>query len=194
MAHTFNYAGHIFEGVRQFTENEDFHTIIRNQFSVVNIDNWSWEEFYKTAEQASADDFDIFVMDDKWLVLPCHNNLFIYGKESAGHYQRYLQKQKMMAELNERYNTLASSMLMRIKQYLAEKRLIQIPDGCYIPFVQEIDCYYVTNSIVSISQSGLRKDDKGADQLVVRTTENEFFIDKDSLNIDTMYQIIKVLD
>ena len=91
MAKTFNYAGHTFEGVRLFTENEDFHTIVRDLYSIVNISNWNWNEFYSEAEKDDENDFDVFMMDGKWLVVPCHNNLFIFGQESDKNYRRYLE-------------------------------------------------------------------------------------------------------
>lgn len=49
----FNFAGHSFQGVRQFTENEDFHEISKQQFSqVTNLGrHWSWQDFYKVSSQ-----------------------------------------------------------------------------------------------------------------------------------------------
>lgn len=86
----FNFAGHSFKGVRQFTENEDFYEISKQQFSqVTNLSrHWSWQDFYAMSENNSNENYDIFLMDDKYEVLPTHNGLYIWGEQNDANYKK----------------------------------------------------------------------------------------------------------
>ena len=86
----FNYGGHSFRGVRTFTENEDFRTITREMAHPVTFDSvvWNLDDFYLMAEKDNAEDYDIFLMDGRYEVLPAHNGLFLWGALTAQRYNR----------------------------------------------------------------------------------------------------------
>ena len=90
----FGFKGHSFEGVRLFEKNEDFKTITQQCGYKVEIEEWNHEEFYKHATK-----HDVFVMDDKYLCVPCHNGLWIYGDESTRAWKEYLDARKQLQEI-----------------------------------------------------------------------------------------------
>lgn len=193
----FTFSGHTFSGVRVFTKNEDFKTITHNQFQVVRITGpkkWDREQFYKQAKLADGQDFDIFLMDDKFPVLPCHNNLFVYGKKSSDLYDEYQKRQERISSLHIRYDRLKDEMLQYLKELLTEKKVIEMPQDCFVPYVHEVDNGYITNSIVKISRFGGTIFDRGAVLLIIETTENEFMVDAKTLDAGTLHKIMEVLD
>ena len=200
MAKTFNYAGHTFEGVRLFTENEDFHTIVRELYYIVNISNWNWSEFYSEAEKDDENDFDVFMMDDKWLVVPCHNNLFIFGQESDKNYRRYLEWKQSFDISSDDYASLKNELFLFLTSWLQENGPIEIPADCFIPFVREVDGDYVTHSIQRIYHPKdedlhivFNPDQVHLDLLAVVTTECRWVIPAQELDVTTLFQITKAL-
>lgn len=149
MEKTFNYAGHTFKGVRQFSEGEDFFSISRRMFSLVNdlSCKWSWKEFFGIAEQVSSEDFDIFLMDGKFCVLPAHNGLFIYGKDEDIAYKKYLEAEKHFKSLNEAHDTYAVMLLKGIRQYTGNHGPVETLDGDFVPFVMSCKDGIVTEEV-----------------------------------------------
>ena len=152
MEKKFIYAGHTFQGQRQFTDDEDFHEITKHLYSQVNdlSCKWNWKQFYGIAEKTSEDDFDIFMMDDKFPVVPAHNGLFIYGEETEHAYTRFLQDKKYFKGLNEAYQTYTNMLLEGIKRYIKNHGAIETLDGEFVPSVESYKEGIVTEEIKRI--------------------------------------------
>lgn len=92
---TFKYLGFTFKPIRKFTKEEDTKGLTLNFYSI-GISNysdnpyqcrlsseWDYTDFYTEAKKVGAGEMDVFLMNNKALVIPCGNELFAYGKDEA---------------------------------------------------------------------------------------------------------------
>lgn len=81
----FTYLNRKFKPLGNLPKNFDFFKVTRKCQSIginnYNSGKYSHQEFYQNAKKVSADKIDIFLMDDKTVVLPCENELFEYRGE-----------------------------------------------------------------------------------------------------------------
>ena len=141
----FHYGGHTFQGIREFTHNEDFYTISKNMYSVVSLDKaWDWSEFYLAAEQVSDEDYDIMLMDGKYEVIPAHNNLFVWGELSDKKYrmaQEFINETKFITDKQGQLRNLSLQLIKKImKEYNMSDIVISTIDEKLVHAVFMLDC------------------------------------------------------
>ena len=150
----FNYAGHTFQGVRLFTDEENLREISRQQQSKVNLDvvEWDWKAFYKAAYQNTDVKYDIFLMDGKYEVLPAHNGLFIWGVESDEWYIKEQDYTTKFRKLEKDLEQIRLQYIYVIKQKMIDYDVTSIPisdDGRLIraTFIKHGLCSEIIRSI-----------------------------------------------
>lgn len=130
----FHYAGHSFQGVRLFNQNEDFHAITKNLYSPVSLDNvWNWTDFFIVAEEVSSENFDVFLMDSRYEVLPAHNNLFIWGEAADNSYKAAQHFISQTEILSSQISLIRKESIQLIKKLMKDFNLSDI----YISTIEE---------------------------------------------------------
>ena len=114
---SFCYCGHSFIGSQQFKTGDDFKKIVDNLYSQVMNDDitdnpwkWNYENFYQQAKKAGQGNMDIFLMDNKYHVVPCKHFLAIYGKDDDVRYREICDIQKEMQCLSFKKGALMDSL------------------------------------------------------------------------------------
>lgn len=130
----FHYGGHSFQGVRLFNQNEDFHAITKNLYSPVSLDNvWNWTDFFIVAEEVSSENFDVFLMDNRYEVLPAHNNIFIWGEAADNSYKTAQHFISQTEILSSQISLIRKESIQLIKKLMKDFNLSDI----YISTIEE---------------------------------------------------------
>lgn len=124
---SFSYCGHFFVGCQQFKTGEDFKIIVDNIYSQVLNDTtenpwkWNYEVFYQQAGEAGYGKMDIFLMDNKYHVVPCRHFLAIYGKDDDERYREICKIQEEMQHLSFKKGVLMEDLKALVFKCLKTK-------------------------------------------------------------------------
>ena len=122
---SFKYKGHTFEGVRLFSENENFAAITRQMrcpvFPGTALHQWSYSEFYDEAQGVGGAYFDIFLMDGLFQVIPAHNGLWIWGQESDDMWVEKIRFDSKVEEMKNSIENFQERMIVFLKFLLQKK-------------------------------------------------------------------------
>lgn len=187
----FHYGGHMFQGIRLFTHNEDFKTINQHMFSAVSLDKaWDWSAFYLEAEKVSDEEFDIFLMDGKYEVVPASMSLFIWGELSEKKYhmpQEFINQTNSIAEQQQQLRNVSLQLIKKLmKVYNMSDFVLCTLDEKLVYAVFKLDCTR-TEAVRSIflkdgklmfeTYNGLLEEDKcigGLDEVLQRIKDKLF--------------------
>lgn len=149
---TFTYGGHTFCGVRTFTENEDFRAVSKELWSVVRMNDirWSHDEFYRLAEECDKADYDIFLMDGRFQVVPCQNDLFIWGRQTDEDYNRYTKYRKLFDGCSATIKSTTDYYFRYISQLMGYNRIINFAKKDRVPVVFHTGDKTVKGPVVSV--------------------------------------------
>lgn len=127
---SFIYAGHSFVGVRQWESVEDFKVISSNIYSQVLNDQsntsapfvWNHNDFYNEAEKAGYGKMDLFLMDNKFHVIPCGHFLAIYGSNDDILYRQFCKIQSDLYKISLQKKELMDNLIVLVKDILKTKK------------------------------------------------------------------------
>jgi len=149
---TFTYGGHTFCGVRTFTENEDFRTISKELWSVVGLKEvlWSHDEFYRLAEECDGTDYDIFLMDGRFQVVPCQNDLFIWGRQTDEDYNRIIRYRELFDGCSATIKSTTDNYFRYIAQLLGYNSIITFAKKDRVSVVLHTGDNIVREPVISV--------------------------------------------
>ena len=184
----FQYGGHTFKGVREFTENEDFHTISKNLCQEVKmLDGCAWEHdsFYQKAESVTDENFDVFLMDSKYEVIPCQYALHIWGYDMDNKYMNELLLQENRKIIVHEADELEQKAIAYLKQWIELKGIITFNEEDGVLCFYDIKGQPISEKIVSVEY------EDGC--LFVYTTDDCYRQGDMEVNLTTCLNIIRAL-
>ena len=184
----FYYGGHTFKGVRQFTENEDFHAISKNLCQPVKMrGGWSWNHdyFYRQAETVSGEDFDVFLMDGKYEVVPCQYALHIWGYDMDAKYLEDIKFQENKVKIEKAVEEMEHQAIAYLKHWIECRGEITFnEEDCVICFF-DVKGQPISEKVITVNYE--------YGTLAVRTTDDFYTEGRIELRLSTYLNIIRAL-
>ena len=152
---SFAYCDHTFIGLDILDKKKDWTTNLSNCCGSVTCHNeiWNTKEFLKMSNQHCLKPYDIFLMDDKYAVIPVNNYLSFWGKNSYNRYQSDAAWRKKAEALQAEYAALLSKSIELLKEYVDDNGEQAFNESDGIAVAAEYHEGWIVEEVIELTQS-----------------------------------------